>query len=343
LAALAKAAVSPARTEADNAFTGGLSISAMATPETSRQVTVCENWFKSSLDLSRIQKQPSEKKLDSQHILSVAIAVGWSMVLGNNEERRMDLELQGAKAIVTGGTRGIGRAIVEKLLAEGCSVSLCARNEAQVRAAVTDLSRGGGATVHGQAIDVRDGAALGAWVSDSAEKLGGIDIVVANASSMVMGASEESFRAAFEIDLMHTRNMIDAALPALQVSQRASVLAIASISGVQDFGFDEVAYGSLKAAILFYMKGLSTKLGRTGIRANVISPGPIYVPEGTWLEMESNNPEAFQGVIKRTALRRMGKPEEVAAAAAFLVSPAASFITGANLVVAGGHTRRIQN
>jgi NAD(P)-dependent dehydrogenase (short-subunit alcohol dehydrogenase family) len=265
------------------------------------------------------------------------------MVLGNNEERRMDLELQGAKAIVTGGTRGIGRAIVEKLLAEGCSVSLCARNEAQVRAAVTDLSRGGGATVHGQAVDVRDGAALGAWVSDSAEKLGGIDIVVANASSMVMGASEESFRAAFEIDLMHTRNMIDAALPALQVSQRASVLAIASISGVQDFGFDEVAYGSLKAAILFYMKGLSTKLGRTGIRANVISPGPIYVPEGTWLEMESNNPEAFQGVIKRTALRRMGKPEEVAAAAAFLVSPAASFITGANLVVDGGHTRRIQN
>jgi len=255
----------------------------------------------------------------------------------------MDLNLKGAKAIVTGATRGIGLAIVERLLAEGCAVSFCARNAEQVKSVVEELKSSGTANVHGFAVDVANGESLRAWVADSEALLGGIDIVVANASSMVMGDSEQSFRAAFDIDLMHAHNMIEAALPALKKSDRASVLAISSISGVQDFGFDEVAYGSLKAALLFYIKGLSTKIGPLGIRANLISPGPIYVPNGTWTDMETNHPNAFQGVIKRTPLRRMGTPQEVASAAAFLVSSASSFITGSNLVVDGGHTRRIQN
>lgn len=255
----------------------------------------------------------------------------------------MDLGLHGAKAIVTGGSRGIGRAIVERLIAEGCEVSFCARSAAHINSALAELKAGGASRAHGRVVDVSDGQSLRGWVSDSERLLGGIDIVVANASSMVMGSSEESFRAAFEVDLLHTRNMVEAAMPALERSGQASILAISSISGVQDFGFDEVAYGSLKAAILFYMKGLSTKIGRAGIRANTISPGPIYVPNGTWSDMQANHPDAYQGVIKRTALKRMGTPEEVANAAAFLVSPAASFITGSNLVVDGGHTRRIQN
>jgi NAD(P)-dependent dehydrogenase (short-subunit alcohol dehydrogenase family) len=121
------------------------------------------------------------------------------------------------------------------------------------------------------------------------------------------------------------------------------MVAISSMSGVQDFGFDEVAYGAIKSAILFYMKSLSTRIGRKGIRVNAVNPGPIYVPGEVWTEMEQKDPETLQTIIKPAPLKRMGKPEEIARAVAFLASPAASYITGANLVVDGGHTRRIQN
>ena len=253
----------------------------------------------------------------------------------------MNLEMAGLRAIVTGGTRGIGRAIIERLLLEGCAVSFCARNHDSMKEASSDFDKSGNA--FGNIVDVRDKDALRKWVENSERKLGGIDLVVCNASSMALGSSDEAFNAAFEIDLIHTKTVVESSLDALKSSNSASILAVSSISGVQDFGFDEVAYGSLKAALLFYIKGLSTKLGRDGIRANSLSPGPIYVPNGTWTDMELNDPSGFDNMIKRTPLRRMGTPDEVARAAVFLLSPAASFITGANLVVDGGHTRRIQN
>lgn len=254
----------------------------------------------------------------------------------------MDLQLEGKRALVTGATRGIGRAIAERLLSEGCAVSICARRKDEVEAAVAALSAGGRKAI-GRAVDVADRDALVTWVTDSADQLGGIDILVANASGLATSVAPEEFRKGFDVDVMHTVNAYTAARPFLERSGSGAIVAIASISGVEDFGYAESAYGAMKAALMFYMKSLSGKVAKKGIRANVVSPGPIEFPGGYWEEVSQKDPKQYKEVCARNAMGRMGRPEEIASAVAFLASPAASYITGANLVVDGGHTRRIQS
>ena len=142
---------------------------------------------------------------------------------------------------------------------------------------------------------------------------------------------------------MHMVTGATAALPLLEKSEAPAIIAIASISGVEDYGYSEAAYGAMKAALLFYMKSLSRKLGKKGIRVNAVSPGPIYFPGGFWEDVERNSPDVFRAVVEENASRRMGKPGEIANVVAFLASPQASYVNGANYVVDGGHTRRIQN
>ena len=254
----------------------------------------------------------------------------------------MDLQLRGRKAFVTGSTRGIGRAIAEKFAQEGCSVAICARSADQVAAAAKALEAKG-AKVFARVVDVADPRALEAWVTDGARALGGLDIFVANASGLAASVSPEEFRKGFDIDVMQVVTGVGAAVPMLEKSDAAAVVAIASISGVEDYGYSESAYGAMKAALLFYMKSLSRKVAKKGIRVNAVSPGPIYFEGGFWHDVERNDPEVFRSVLEQNPMRRMGKPEEIANVAAFLASPMASYVTGANVVVDGGHTRRIQN
>lgn len=257
----------------------------------------------------------------------------------------MDLGLRGKNAIVTGATRGIGRAIAEALADEGCNVGICARNPASVEAAVAALAQKG-VRATGQALDVRDGAALKAWIAAAGAELGGLDILVSNVSAMGGLAGDEGWRRYFEIDLMGTVHAVEAALPMLEKSGAAAIVQIASIAAIE-VGHDVFpdgflqAYGAMKAALINYVAEISRTLGPRGIRANAVSPGQIYFPGGVWHRREQEGNPMVQKALAKIRVGRFGRPEDVARAVAFLASPAASFISGANLVIDGAFTRRV--
>ena len=251
----------------------------------------------------------------------------------------MDLGLKGRKVIITGGTGGLGRAAAGVLADEGCHVAVCARGEDGVRETVSDLEDRG-VTSFGRALDVTDADALRQWVDDAAEALGGIDIVVANVSALAMGNDEEDWERSLQIDIMHSVRTVEAALPHLRKSDAGAILLVSSVSARHPFGVG--AYGPAKAALNHYGKGLAVELAPEGIRANVLSPGTIYVEDGFWGGVERQNPEMFQQAVGMNPMGRMGRPEEVGRAIAFLVSPAASFVSGTNLLVDGAATPAVQ-
>jgi NAD(P)-dependent dehydrogenase (short-subunit alcohol dehydrogenase family) len=254
----------------------------------------------------------------------------------------MDLGLKGKRALITGGTRGIGRAIAEALAQEGCAVALCARDGAQVSAAVAALA-GHGVRATGRALDVTDGAALRAWIEAAAGELGGLDIVVPNVSALgrAVTPDEAAWRAGFEIDLLATVRTVEAALPFLERSAAGAIVAIASAAAVESFGGVR-PYNTVKAAEINYMSNLSHALSARGVRVNTVSPGTIYFAGGVWDQRRREAPKVYEAALARNPMGRMGTPEEVARAVLFLASPAASFITGANLIVDGGLTQRVQ-
>jgi 3-oxoacyl-[acyl-carrier protein] reductase len=251
----------------------------------------------------------------------------------------MDLQLDGKVALVTGGTKGIGRACVEALAAEGATVAFCARTAADVETAAAELTAAGHKVV-GTALDVADGAALADWVTGSAEQLGGIDVVVANVSALAIGATEANWQASFEVDLMHTVRVSEAAIPHLKASQGA-IVAISSVSG-REIDFAKDAYGTMKAAVIHYVQGLAFQLAAEGVRANVVSPGNTYFPGGVWAGIETGNPDLYNMALGLNPTGRMAQPAEIAYAVTMLASPRASFITGTNVVVDGALTRGVQ-
>jgi 3-oxoacyl-[acyl-carrier protein] reductase len=229
----------------------------------------------------------------------------------------MDLQIKGKTALVTGGTKGIGRAIVETFVAEGANVAFCARNADEVAATEAAFANSESKVV-GTVMDVRDAAAISAWVEASAEKFGGIDMVVSNVSALAIPDTEENWAESIQVDLMGTVRLAKAAIPYLEKSTAPSIIAISSVSG-READFASGPYGTVKTAIIGYIAGLAFQLAEKGIRANTVSPAMGLNPT-----------------------HRMGTPQEVASGVVFLSSPLSSRTTGANLLIDGGLTRGIQ-
>ncbi|MGV8995466.1 MAG: SDR family NAD(P)-dependent oxidoreductase [Parvibaculaceae bacterium] len=254
----------------------------------------------------------------------------------------MDLKLKGKKAIITGATRGIGRAIAETLAAEGADIAICARNKDQVEEAVAALKKTG-VQVIGGVVDIANGDELKKWITDTGTAMGGIDIVVANASALAQGNDEKSWRACFEIDVMGARILCEAALPFLEKAAAkngdASAIIISSISAAETSSGQ--AYGALKAAQIHLAKGLAKEHAGKHVRFNTVSPGTVYFKGGVWGMVEEHMPDLFKATMARNPMGRMATPQDIANATVFLSSPNSSFTTGINMVVDGALTTRV--
>ncbi len=253
----------------------------------------------------------------------------------------MDLQLKGKTAVVTGATRGIGRAMAEAFADEGANVAICARNADQVAETVKALEAKG-VRAFGQVVDIADGAALKAFVTKAGETLGGIDVLVSNASALVNGNGEDTWKAMFDIDILGAVRTFDAARPFLEKAAAekgdAAFLITSSISAAEADGPD--AYGAMKAAQIHFAKGLARANAPKKIRCNVVSPGTVFFEDGVWGRVKQGMPAFFDQMIARNPTGRMATPQEVAAAAVFLASPRSAFTTGINMVVDGAISRR---
>ena len=252
----------------------------------------------------------------------------------------MDLHLQGKKAIVTGGTKGIGLAIAQTLAGEGCDIAVCARDATLVEKTVADLSAKG-VQAHGASADVTDGDSFRHWISQAAGQLGGLDILVANVSALAGAPDEAAWRAGLETDVLGTVRAVEAGLPFLEKSDCGSIVAIASTAALENF-FGVRAYNAIKAAVIAYMSALANTIAGQGIRANTVSPGTIFFEGGVWDQRRLEMPVVYEAALAKNPTGHMGTPQDVANAVAFLASPAAQFVTGTNLVVDGALTQRVQ-
>ena len=253
----------------------------------------------------------------------------------------MDLQLKGKTAVVTGASRGIGRAIAELFAEEGANVAICARNPEQVAEAVKALEAKG-VKAFGQAVDIADAPGLKGFVEAAAKALGGLDILVSNASALVQGNAEDAWQAMFEIDVMGAVRSFEAARPFLEQAAAkngdAAFLITSSISAAETDNPN--SYGAMKAAQIHYAKGVARENAPKKIRCNVVSPGTVFFEGGVWGNVKQNAPGFFETMIKRNPTGRMATPEEIAAATVFLASPRSAFTTGINMVVDGGISRR---
>jgi 3-oxoacyl-[acyl-carrier protein] reductase len=251
----------------------------------------------------------------------------------------MDLGLKDKNVLITGGSKGIGRAISDLFAEEGANVAICARNADEVASATKALAAKG-IKAWGQAIDVTDGAALKGWIEGAATELGGIDCIVCNVSALAVGDTPESWEKSFRTDMMHTVNSVAAAKPYLEKSKSASIIIVSSVSGFE-VDFAAGSYGAIKAALIHYSKGLSSQLIAQGIRVNVVSPGNTYFEGGIWQNIERGMPDLFKSAMALNPTGRMGTAQEVAAGVVFLASPVASRVSGTNLIIDGALTKAV--
>lgn len=252
----------------------------------------------------------------------------------------MDLGLRDKRAIITGATKGIGRQILELLISEGCNVATCSRSIEDVENTIEKCSTRK-AQVYGDVCDVRDKDEYAAWIDKMVEAMDGVDIFIPNVSAGGGMDSEKNWWKSFEADVLGTVRGCEAVIPHMKEGGGGAITFIGTTAALETFAGPQ-AYNAMKASLITYGKQLSQFVGHDNIRVNIVSPGPIEFPGGSWDMLRDTVPKFYEKTIRDHPTGRLGKPQEVARCVVFLCSPAASWVNGSNLVVDGGFTKRVQ-
>lgn len=244
----------------------------------------------------------------------------------------MAKDFAGKRVIVMGGSRGIGRSIALGFAAQGAAVSICARNPGSLEATRREIAALG-VTAHAASVDLADAKAIEAYVPEAVKALGGLDVLVNNASGFGHADDEEGWAASLTIDMMAIVRGSHAAIPHLKPG--SSIVNISSISALRASS-RSAPYGAIKAAVMHYTASQAKMLAKQGIRVNGVAPGSIEFPGGTWEDRKTSNPELYRSTLASIPFGRMGKPEEVAEVVLFLASDKAGWVTAQTIVVDGG-------
>jgi 3-oxoacyl-[acyl-carrier protein] reductase len=244
----------------------------------------------------------------------------------------MAMDFSGKRVIVMGGSRGIGRSIALGFAAGGASVSICARGAGALEATRREIAALG-VTAHAMSVDLADAAAIEAYVPAAVAALGGLDVLVNNASGFGHSDDEEGWAASLSVDMLAVVRGSHAAIPHMRPG--SSIVNISSISALRASS-RSAPYGAVKAAVMHYTASQAKMLSRKGIRVNCVAPGSIEFPGGTWEDRKTSNPELYKATLSSIPFGRMGKPEEVAEVVLVLASDKASWVTAQSIVVDGG-------
>lgn len=253
----------------------------------------------------------------------------------------MDLGLKGKKVIMNGGAHGLGLASLRHFAAEGADVAFFSRKQDKIDAAREAIEKAGSGKVFAEVLDMAGNhEGYKAWLAKAADQLGGCDIFVHMASSSGTGGTGD-WQAGLDMDIMGAALAVEVLTPALVASGTGSIVFMSSTAALETFVAPQ-PFNALKAALITYGSQLSQALAAKGVRVNTVSPGAIYYEGGNWETIQKVMPALYEGTLAKMPTGRFGEPEEVAKAVVFVASPACPYMTGANIVIDGGFTQRVQ-